>query len=62
MNKKTGAFGTGFLVVAKVIEPLARRSQISNLDLWKDLGEVIGFINVHETESCEITHKNKNEV
>jgi len=29
----------GFLVVDKVIEPLARRSQISNLELLKDLNK-----------------------
>jgi len=53
--KKPGAKCTRFLVVDKVIE-------ISNLDLLKDLGEVIGFIDVHETESCEITYRNKNVV
>jgi len=31
-------------LVDKVIEPLARRSQISNLELLKDLDEVIDFI------------------
>jgi len=30
-------------LVDKVIEPLARRSQISNLELLKDLAEVAGI-------------------
>jgi len=35
---------TGLLVVDKMIEPLAARSQISNLDLSKDLAKVIDFL------------------
>jgi hypothetical protein len=43
-NKKSGELpSTGLLVVDKVIEPLARRSQISNLELLKDLAEVAGI-------------------
>ena len=38
--KNPAKFFAGFLVVDYTIEPLARRSQISNLDLLKDLVSV----------------------
>ncbi len=44
-NKKPGALSyTRPLVVAGVGEPLARRSQTSNLDLVNDLAEVDDFL------------------
>jgi len=41
---------------------VAGAGDISNLDLMKDLAEVIGFIDEHETEFCEIASRNKHSV
>jgi len=43
MNEKSPARMRKALFSNKVIEPLARRSQISNLELLKDLAEVAGI-------------------